>query len=204
MLCTVRHSRSAAVSVRGVRDGQGAGFGQGSQGTRVLTGSRATDAVHELQGLRDELDLNAAAGPQLGVPGASGRQVAQQAPAHRGGVGQGPRRVARGGQGLGDGGLHPGAHGRAAGDDAGAGQRHALPRPGVPGVILPESRPADTATGPLLPDGRSRMSTSYSGPFRPGAVSAATIGVRRPDEPLAGRHWAPPRPGAFRHAGRMV
>ena len=42
------------------------------------------------------------------------------------------------------------------------------------GAVVALEAASETATGPLLPDGRSRMSTAYIGPPASGAVSAAT------------------------------
>ena len=94
---------------------------------------------------------------------------------------------------------------RRAGDHARAGERHALPGPGVAlgAVVALEGGRARPPPGPLLPDGRSRMSTANIGPTGVRRGQRGDEGVHRADEPLAGRA-AGAGAAAFRDVVRMV
>ena len=85
------------------------------------------------------------------------------------------------------------------------GQRHALPGPGTRSWYCSKVD-SDTATGPLLPDGRSRMSTSHSRPSAPGAVIAATTcGASRTNYSDGASDRRPPlAPGAPPGRGRRA
>ena len=102
----------------------------------VQFGRRAP--VDQPQHLRDELHLDLPAGAQLHVPRAIRRQLAQDAPAHRCGVGADATGIPGLRQRLDDRGLDAGAQRRRTSHHAGARQRHALPGPGGFGVVAAE------------------------------------------------------------------
>ena len=123
------------------------------------------------------------------------------------GIGAQFRRVTGCRDGVGDRGLDLAAQRRRPGDDARAGQRHALPGPGAFGVVAAEraERDRDRAFVAGRPQphvhGVQRTVRARRGEGR-------DIGVRGADEPLA-RGQRPDRtrgggPAAFRHGVRVV
>ena len=99
---------------------------------------RPRRGVHQLQILRDEVDVGDAARGILQIPVVGLALLLRNRPAHVGDVMTGGDRVARPDQGVADHLLDPLAEFRRGRDDARPRQRHVLPGPGLVVLILRE------------------------------------------------------------------
>ena len=130
MPCTVRQTRSARISSAASAAGSSPASASRRSAIRVVWLHTAgwSLRMHQLQHLRDELDIDLPARPQLHVPRAVRRQVALHPRAHGRRVGADLRRIAGRRQCLGDRRLDPRAQRAAGRRRRGPGSAPCVPR----------------------------------------------------------------------------